>query len=208
MLKNNSTILSVAYLAPIQYYKKLVSTSIVYIEQYENFIKQTYRNRCNIYAANGMLPLSIPVQKEFGSKILIKDIKISYDTNWQKQHWRSIESAYLSSPYFEFFSDDLFVFYHKKFKFLFDFNIQIQQVILEALTLKPKLTFTKEYYNGNQEAITDYRHSIHPKKVPAEFISKQYTQVFSNKHGFISNMSIVDLLFNEGPVASSLLIEK
>lgn len=199
-------ILSTAYLAPIQYYTKLLKYDEVFVEKYENFIKQSYRNRCEIYGANGELSLSIPVKK-LSTKTKIKDLLIDYDTNWQKLHWKSIESAYRSSPFFEFYEDDFKSFYENKYKFLLDLNSEIQNVILEHLDLKISLKFTDKYYNVLTEDFDDFREQIHPKKRDndADFIPVEYTQVFQEKYGFIPNLSIIDLLFNEGPNATELL---
>ncbi|MFC2103877.1 WbqC family protein [Bacteroidota bacterium] len=199
-------LLSTAYLAPIQYYTILLRYNEVLIEIFENFTKQTYRNRCRIYGANGELSISIPVKK-LATKTKIKDILIDYDTNWQKLHWKSIESAYRSSPFFEFYEDDLRIFYEKKYKFLIDFNIEIQNMILEQLDLQINLKFTPEYQSGLVSNYEDFRNEIHPKKINKDFNSEliKYTQVFSEKYGFLPNLSIIDLLFNEGPNAIEVL---
>lgn len=198
-----SIFLSTAYLAPIQYYTKLVKYKEIWIELNENFIKQTYRNRCQIYGANGVISISIPVKKA-SVKTNIKDLKIDYETNWQNQHWKSIESAYRSSPFFEYYEDDIIPFYQNKYKFLIDFNMEIQNVILEQLDLKPQLKFTQEF---NHEVNLDFRNKIHPKnkELDLDFKPVEYTQVFHEKYGFKSNLSIIDLLFNEGSNALELL---
>ncbi len=202
----DTIILSTAYLAPIQYYSKLLKYDKVFIEMHENFIKQTYRNRCKIYGANGELSLSIPVKKTT-NKVQIKDLMIDYDTNWQKLHWKSIESAYRSSPYFEYYADDLKPFYEKKYKFLFDFNSKIQQVMLEHLDVIVNIKKTESYIKIPNKTQVDFRNRINPKKQDPDpdFNSISYTQVFHEKHGFIPNLSIIDLLFNEGPNTVELL---
>lgn len=203
----STVLLSTTYLAPIQYYTKLAKFDKVIIEKYENFIKQTYRNRCVIYGANGILTLSIPVTKD-KPKELIKDIKIDYKTNWRKMHLKSIESAYRSSPFFEYYIDDFLPFYTKEFKFLIDFNTEIQNAVLESLELEKDIRYTTEYkYTHDLQETQDLREVITPKRniFDPDFIAPQYSQVFSQKHGFISNLSILDLLFNEGPNAIDLL---
>jgi len=199
-------VLSTAYLGPIQYFSKLLKYDIAFIEQHENFTKQTYRNRCKIYGANGELSLSIPVKKT-SPKIKVKELLIDYDTNWQKLHWKSIESAYRSSPYFEFYEDDFKPFYEKKNKFLVDFNLEIQQVILEHLDISIDIKNTEHYARELDATTDDFRDKIHPKKQvnDSEFNIISYTQVFQDKHGFVPNLSIIDLLFNEGPNAIGLL---
>ncbi len=195
-----SVILSTAYLAPIQYYSKLLKYDTSIIELHENYVKQSFRNRCNIYGANGLQTLSIPIKKDITPKTLIKDIQISYDKNWQKNHWKAIKSAYGSSPFFEYLIDDFIPFYHKKFTFLIDFNNQIQQVVLDSLEINTNITYTNSFHK--EADIKDFRQTINPKKRLSkpddEFINFEYYQVFAEKHGFIPNLSIIDLLFNEG----------
>ena len=203
----NSVILSTAYLAPIQYYSKILKYNTIIIELYENYIKQSYRNRCNIYGANGLQTLSIPIKKNITPKTLIKDIKISYDKDWQKNHWKAIKSAYGSSPFFEYLIDDFAPFYHKKFNFLIDFNNQIQQIVLNLLEINTNITYTNFFHEGAD--IKDFIQKINPKKKFSkpddEFIDFEYYQVFAEKHGFIPNLSIIDLLFNEGTNAVEIL---
>lgn len=197
---NPSALLSSAYLAPIQYYQKLKRYNNCIIEHNENFIKQTYRSRCNIYSPNGLLTLSIPLEKR-NKRQTVKDIKISYEYNWQVLHWRSLESSYRRSPFFEYFEDDLQPFYHdKKFEYLIDFNEAIQQEILSLIKLKPNYSFTQEY-KEKYEGVDDYRNIISPKEsinLDTNYSSQTYFQVFETRHGFIPNLSIVDLLFNQG----------
>ena len=196
-------ILSTAYLAPIQYYSKLIQYSSCIIEHFEHFTKQTYRSRCDIYSPNGLKTLSVPLVKR-DHRQAVKDLKISYDYDWQKLHWRTLESSYRRSPYFEYFEDDLSPFFHdKKFDYLIDLNEALQQEILSLLKLKPKYSFTSEYHKIVADA-DDYRNLILPKNTfdsDKTFQSVKYMQVFETRHGFIPNLSIVDLLFNQGPRA-------
>lgn len=197
---NSTAILSTAYLAPIQYYSKLLQYPACVIEHLEHFTKQTYRSRCDIYSPNGVKTLSVPLVKR-NHRQTVKDLKISYDYDWRKLHWRTLESSYRRSPFFEYFEDDFFPFYHeKKFDYLIDLNEALQQEILILLKSKPNYTFTTEYFK-QYDAADDYRSSIAPK-IPFEtdknFQSKMYSQVFETRHGFIPNLSIVDLLFNQG----------
>jgi len=195
-----SAILPSTYFGPIQFYQKLFSYEKCIIEHHENFVKQTYRNRCNIYSPNGLLTLSVPLIKR-NKRQSIKDIKISYEIDWQTLHWRSLESSYKRSPYFEYFEDDLkFLFEDKKIDFLIDLNEVTQNKILELLKKKINISFSTEY-KTNYENISDYRNIISPKEkiqTDASFIVKPYHQVFEIKHGFIPNLSILDLLFNQG----------
>ncbi|MDK2977975.1 MAG: hypothetical protein PWP52_689 [Bacteroidales bacterium] len=203
---SNKVILSTAYLPPVQYFTKLIQYDDILIEAHENFIKQTYRNRCNIYGANGLLALSIPVKK-INTKTKIKDIVIDYDTNWPKMHWKSIESAYRSSAFFEFYADYLVPFYHKKYQFLIDFNHDLLNMLAEQLEIDINFSYSDKYSFPEDVPFDDFRDIIHPKKKQndPDFKVKKYFQVFSDKHGFISNLSIIDLLFNTGPEALQYL---
>lgn len=204
---NETAILSTAYLGPIQYYQKLLTYKECIIEHHEHFIKQTYRSRCDIYSPNGILTLSIPLEKR-NKRQAVKDVKISYEYNWQTLHWRSLESCYRRSPFFEYFEDDLRTFYEeKKFDFLIDMNEAIQNEILSLLKQKPNYAFTVEYKSSYAGA-DDFRNVISPKESlssDSSFIPKPYSQVFEQRHGFLPNLSIVDLLFNEGSRATDYI---
>ncbi len=206
MQNNKTIILSSAYFPPIQYFSKLIHYNNVIIEKHENYSKQSYRNRCIIYAANGLQTLSIPVKKRSG-KIKISDVEIEYVTDWQTIHLRSIDSAYRSSPFYEYYIDALLPIFNKRYKYLFDLNIDIINKILNEIEEESNITFSEKFINLGVEY--DFRELIHPKEkkqIPdPNFIPKKYTQVFSNKYGFQPNLSILDLLFNEGPNTISFL---
>lgn len=195
--------LSTAYLAPIEYYSKLISSGVVFIEQHENYVKQSYRNRCTILSANGAMPLSIPVESAGGQKCPIRDIKISDHGNWQHLHWNALISAYNSSPFFEYYRDDFEPFYNKKHKFLFDFNEKLFYTICELLDVDTQhIQYTESYATNLSDTDKDFRQILCPKKdwldVDPHFASVPYYQVFDQKFGFSPNLSIVDLLFNMG----------
>ncbi|MDO8952408.1 MAG: WbqC family protein, partial [Draconibacterium sp.] len=173
-------LLGTAYFAPIQYYSKLLNADKVYIEQFENFIKQTYRNRCVVLGGNGVIQLIVPVVKGRGPKILIKDLKISYDTDWQRNHWRSIFSAYSSSPFFEYYKDDIHLFFETKHKFLLDFNLKIQETICELLEIENNAVLTSDFEKV-PEGTANLRERISPKiktQSDNDFQPVKYTQVF------------------------------
>lgn len=209
MTTNTGILLSTAYFAPIRYFSKLATYPEIYIEQHEHFIKQTYRNRTVILGANGPISLIVPVEKGRGQKISIKNLRIAYDEEWQRNHWRTIFSAYNSSPFFEYYADELEPYFRKRHEFLFDFNQQITETILEILEVPTKLTAT-EAFEQITEGSANFREKINPKAhrnaVDQQFVAQPYTQVFSEKFGFIPDLSILDLLFNEGPSAHSVLI--
>lgn len=198
-----SLLLSSAYLAPVHYYTKLLYDSTIYIEKNDNYIKQTFRNRCSILSANGVMALSIPVEHQKGEKCLMKDIKIAEHGDWQHLHWNAIVSAYNSTPFFEYYSGDFRPYYEKKYKYLFDFNEELRLMICDLLNIETdKIKYTTEYVSNITDNDKDFRDLIHPKRdfklIDVDFIPASYYQVFSQRFGFVENLSIVDLLFNMG----------
>ena len=206
---HSGILLSTAYFAPIRYFSKLIAYPEIIIEQHENFIKQTYRNRAVILGANGPVPLIVPVEKGREQKIKIKDLRIAYDEEWQRTHWRTIFSAYNSSPFFEYYADDLESFFRKKVNFLFDFNQQITETVLNLLEIEVVLNLTEDFEYIPENCL-NFRAEINPKahrnSPDPHFVAQNYTQVFSEKFGFVADLSILDLLFNEGPSANSVLL--
>ena len=195
------TLLSSAYLAPIQYYSKLCRSKVAYIEAYDNYTKQTYRNRCMIADANGPLALTIPTEKTAEGKCLMRDIRISDHGNWRHQHWNALEAAYRHTPFFQYYEDDFRPFFEKKIGFLYDFNMQLTELVCELIGLDVALRPTDEYQKA-PNGVEDFRSLITPKisyKEDKTFCPATYYQVFKEKHGFIPNLSIADLLFNMGP---------
>ncbi|HNX54175.1 MAG TPA: WbqC family protein [Prolixibacteraceae bacterium] len=209
MTNQSSILLSTAYFAPVRYFSKLASYQEIYLEKHENFVKQTYRNRTVILGANGPISLIVPVEKGRAQKIQIKDLRIAYDEEWQRNHWRTIFSAYNSSPFFEYYADDIEPFFQKKHEFLFDFNQQITETILEALDIEANFNFTEDFEQVPDNCL-NFREQISPKlhliAPDPTFKAQSYTQVFSEKFGFVPDLSILDLLFNEGPSASEILV--
>jgi hypothetical protein len=190
--------LSTAYLAPVQYYSKLASFDGIRIETEENYLRQTFRNRCLIAAANGVQALTVPVEKPGTPKCLTRDIRISGHGHWRHQHWQALVSAYNMSPFFEYYADDFRPFYEKTHKYLVEYNEALQSMICGLLDIHPSIKHTGRY---EPEVSNDFRTAItprHPQPDPT-FRPRIYYQVFRNKHGFIPNLSIADLLFNMGP---------
>lgn len=203
-------LLSTAYFPPVQYLTKFLAYDTVWIEAFENFTKQTYRNRTVILAANGPEALILPVEKGRSRKQLIKDIRISYDTNWPHIHWQAIVSAYHSSPFFEVLQDDFRPFFEKQYSFLLDFNLEILHTALEILELQPAIKQTADFEEIPANCI-NLREAIHPKPQKAlpdpRFTPQKYTQVFDDKFGFTPNLSCLDLLFNCGSESYQVLLE-
>ncbi|HKL96964.1 MAG TPA: WbqC family protein [Paludibacteraceae bacterium] len=193
-------ILPTAYLGPISYYQLLINAPVV-IEQHASYVKQTYANRCHIATANGIESLTIPVEHNTG-KVTIRDVKISDHSNWQTLHWRAIETAYNSTPFFDYYKEDLQSFFEQKFTFLLDFNLQIQSTILDLLGFDATITLSESYKKAYQSDEIDLREVLHPKKkevsLGVQFEHQNYYQVFNHKFGFLPDLSIIDLLFNMG----------
>lgn len=203
-----SMIIGTAYLPPIEYMAVLTQFKTVFIEQFETFPRQTYRNRCYIYSPNGVLPLIIPVAKNEIHNCKTKDIGISCHENWPINHWRAIKTAYNNSPFFLFYKDEFETFYNTHYQNLLEFNTLLLKKILEFIGIPIQIQFTSAFIK-HYENVIDLRNTIHPKKEDlvenASFPG--YFQVFSDKMGFQPNLSIIDLLFNMGPESGAYLRE-
>jgi hypothetical protein len=206
----NKVILSTAYLPPVEYLSAIYRSDRSEIEQYERYQKQSYRSRCHIYGASGLLSLTIPVSRTEGHYLPVREMRIDYSGKWQQEHWRALTSAYRTSPFFEYYEDDFAPFYNRRWDFLFDFNLELLLTIIGLMGIKNNIGLTSEYVKSYSllDAF-DFRDSIHPKRgavsTPVKIESGQYFQVFARKFGFIPNLSAVDLLFNEGPDSVSYL---
>ncbi len=209
-MDNNKLVVSVAYLPPVQYLSAIVHAHDIIFEYQETYYKQSYRNRCVIYGGNGPVVLTIPVIKVNGNRTKTKDVQIDNQKKWQSLHWKTIESAYRSSPFFEFYKDELHHFYKQEYNSLFKFNMELLEVILDQLDLKVNIykssAFEKEYPSD----ICDMRELIHPKKdyrlYDKGFKPLKYFQVFDDRFGFKPNLSIIDLIFNKGPDTKNVLL--
>lgn len=202
---NKTVLLSSAYFAPVQYYSKLNNYEDVLIERYDNYLKQTYRNRCLISTTNGVQALTVPIERYEGNKCNMKDIRISDHGNWRHLHWNALKSAYGESPYFEFYADDIFPFFDKRWDYLLDFNNAILNKVCELIDIHPSVKMTEKFEDGSDA--DDFRDVIRPKHQieDSTFAVKEYYQVYKEKYGFIPNLSILDLLFNMGPESIFIL---
>lgn len=197
-----SILLHPSYLPNIANYVAMVHASDVIFEVHDTYQKQTFRNRSHIYGANGIIALNVPVVFTQMNRQMYKDVKISNDEKWQSHHWKSLQSAYKTSPYFEYYEDDLASLYHEPQVFIMEFNLKCLKVIAECLQWDFQYTTSNSFEKSPNS--DDYRFLINARK-KIEFQFNRYTQVFSIKHGFLSNLSILDLLFNEGPNAINYL---
>ena len=247
--REGGALLSTTYFGPVQWYQKLNRHRCI-IEQHDNFVKQTYRNRCVIASANGPQTLTVPIERYDGMKCAMRDIRISDHGNWRHLHWQALVSAYGETPFFEYYADDIRPFFEEhRWKYLLDFNLDITHTLCSLLDVRPDLTLSDHYIdadetisgggcldravkslggangldgaaeslegavkglNGAAESLgsssacslfVDYRDAIRPKHpLPdAEFEARPYYQVRAQRHGFLPNLSVLDLLFNEGP---------
>ena len=215
-------LLSTAYFPPVSYFAAMaqemeglsnrrdgdgsaeLSPSVIYLEACENFQKQSYRNRCRFYAADGVQTLSFPIVHEGGThKQPISEAKVDYSKPWILQHKRAITSAYGTSAYFEYYQDELFAILDSKPERLFDLNLALIRFFVEKTGLCVDLRVTEDYTREAPEGVEDLREVIHPKRPNAILsdleLEKPYFQVFAPKYGFQKDLSIMDLLFNEGP---------
>ena len=211
-----TALLQATYFGPVQWYQKLRRYDSCLIEQYDSYQKQTYRNRCLIATANGVQALTVPVEHS-DEKMLVKDLRISDHNQWRRIHWNALQSAYSESPFFDYYADDLRLFFERKYEFLIDFNEAIRQKVCELIDIQPNVSYSTEFTSDTNPQtstprhqpsdIADFRAVINAKHpLPdADFTPRSYWQVFQHKHGFLPNLSILDLLFNMGTESFFLL---
>ena len=202
-----NAILHPTYFPSISHFVVMAQSENITFEIEDNFQKQTNRNRTYIYSPNGIQLLNIPIKHSKENRQKTKDIRIDKDFDWQKQHFKSFEAAYRSSPFFEFFEDDIRPIFEKKHEFLLDLNFEALEIVFKCLRMKVEYSETTEYFHEvDHNTSRDFRHLVEGKKDTLEF--GKYTQVFDDKFGFINNLSVLDLLFNEGKYAMDYLREQ
>ena len=204
-------ILSSTYFGPVQWYQKLCRHGHVAIERYDHFMKQTYRNRCVIAAANGPQALTVPVEKGETQPLLMKDVRISDHGNWRHLHWQALSSAYGMSPFFDYYADDIRPFFERKWEYLFDYNYEIAQKMMELVNPNdhanpPTASLPGEGMTSRAESYAPFNPIYFPSpgSGAGDGVSPYY-QTFQRRHGFLPGMSILDLLFNMGPEALLVL---
>lgn len=220
---NESCLLSTAYFPPVEYFAAIANSKKVIVEKCEMFQKQSYRTRCHIYSANGLLVLTLPVKRDIpvsrinnseGGKTthkqFIDKVQIDYSKPWILQHKRALEAAYMTTPFFEYYKDDIFAVLDSEEPFLFDLNQRLIVLFNELIGISTPMGFTSDWVECPPAGCSDLRAAIHPKSKEPNILErmqiiKPYYQVFSDKQGFIPNLSILDLLCNEGPNSISFL---
>ncbi len=204
-----TALMELHYLPNVRYFSKLAHYPLVYIEQHEHYQKGSFRNRCYIAGANGPLRLSVPLVQGKNERQPIRDVRIAYREHWQQQHWQSIRSAYGSAPFFEYYAEYLRPFFETRYDFLFDLSWALLQALAELIPVEGNLLLTESYHGKPPEGWAWLRDTIHPKpqreKPDPLFLPLPYPQVFEEKHGFLPNLSILDLLFCTGPQSAVLL---
>lgn len=195
-------LLQPTYFSPIIQYVAITKSDKIVFETEDNFQKQTYRNRCYIYTADGKHLLNIPIQHNKGIKQKTKDVKIDYKDDWNKQHLKTLKTAYSSSPFFEFYIDDLLPVFEKRYTYLLDLNLLTHQIVMDALQIEVPFIKTKEYITETQNLDLRY---LAIAKNSKNYNLNSYIQVFYQNHNFLPNLSILDLLFMEGPNALNYL---
>lgn len=210
-MEQQKVLIEAHYLPSVQFFTKLAHYPILLLEAHENYQKGSYRNRCHIAGANGLMRLSIPLRKGKNEQLSIQHTEISYDEPWSTQHWHGIRSAYGNAPFFPYYQDELEAVFQQRPTHLFDWNRNLIQLLIDLLQLEIQVQLTDKYVKEVTPQIRDLRGHIHPKshrqQADPNFQAVPYPQLFEERHGFLPNLSILDLLFCAGPQATLYLEE-
>lgn len=202
-------LLELHYFPSIQWFSKFFLHPTVILEQHENYVKRSFRNRAHIASANGLLRLSIPLAKGKNQQQNIRAVRISYEEHWQQKQWTAICSAYGNAPFFEYYIDDFQALFEQKKEFLFEHNLKVLQTIFFVLDFKPPIQLSQGYLTEEYIGMSDFRNKITPKtfdrEQDARYQNIPYQQVFAEKNGYLPNLSILDLIFCKGPETLSIL---
>lgn len=197
------------YLGPLPYYAQWLCYETICLEQWEHYQKGSFRNRCYLASANGKVSLSIPLLRGKHQQAPIRTVAVDNSRPWQLQHWRSIQTAYGNSPFFEYYKDAFQALYERPYTLLFDFCLDVQELVLSCLQWSPNLSFSTAYKTDLPTDWQDARNQLRPKQYPNFPLSNYqvvpYPQVFEDRQGFIPHLSILDLLFCTGPESLSYL---
>lgn len=211
IMAHSTLLIEAHYLPSIQYFSKLAKCKTLILEAHENYQKGSYRNRCHIAGANGLLRLSIPLRKGKNEQLSIRETAISYDESWISQHWQSIRSAYGNAPYFPYYQDELKSLFQVQPAYLFDWNKALIKLMVELLQMELEIQDSRDFIKAPEPGVVDLRGHIHPKshrhQADHNFQAVPYPQLFEERHGFLPNLSILDLLFCTGPQALLYLEE-
>jgi hypothetical protein len=194
------------YLPPIDLFSQLSDCQEIIIESCENYQKRSYRNRCFIATANGIQSLTVPLESGKNAQQNIREVKIADTDRWQAQHWQAIRSAYGRAPYFEHYADYLLPFYEKSYTYLFDFNQELFLLVHKLLKTNVQISQTDTFVKKYSDEILDLRNQIRNREQPLSKNFKKYPQLFEDRHGFLPNLSSLDLLFCMGTQGKSYFL--
>lgn len=206
---SRTAVLPATYAGPVSYYVLMLAYDKVVIDAGEHYVKQTYRNRCEIASPQGVQSLTIPAERTSENHVAMRDVGISEHGDWRHLHWQALVTAYDGSPYFEYYMDELREIYEADCCRLLDFNEALRRKVCEWIDIQPSVTVSDAYVDITDE-MDDFRASFSPKKEKPvlEFPLRVYHQVFEHRYGFLSDLSILDLVFNMGPESLLYLVEK
>ncbi len=203
-MKTNRTLLDCEYFPSIDWYRAYVKSEDVLIEQYEHFEKATFRNRCEVAGPNGKITLSVPLEKGRNQRSIMKNVKICNKEQWQQLHWKTLCASYRRAPYFEYFEEYFNDYFKKKFTYLLDLNLESIVLVNQLLKIEKENTLSAQYEKNVNPEWIDMRNAFSPKHSP-ESTPIKYIQNFEERHGFLSNLSILDLVFSCGRQSEGLL---